>query len=139
MNTLRLSVGNFIGIGSVFSEIWPGKLKSWGAVYSSRHVYLAKYGNVALQGIGYIGLGCFSVNSRLQITVKYRLPWKIPTPETDTYQLVVRLGPWPSIQQCRCTWNHSLNRQTSMPGESEKARNHNDWKFCNNSCFLPSG
>ena len=31
-------------IGSVVSEIWSDKVKSWGRIYSSRRVYSAKYG-----------------------------------------------------------------------------------------------
>ncbi len=43
LNTLSLSAENLIEIGSVVSEIWPGKLKSRDGVYSGRCIYLAKY------------------------------------------------------------------------------------------------
>ena len=44
-----LSAENLIRISSVLSEIWPDKVKSRGRIYSSRRVYLAKYGSL-LQG-----------------------------------------------------------------------------------------
>ncbi len=40
---LKLSPENFIEIGAVVSEIWPGKVKSQGCICSSSHVYSAKY------------------------------------------------------------------------------------------------
>ena len=42
MNTSTLSAENLIQIGSVDSEIWHVKVKSWG------RVYLAKYGTLIL-------------------------------------------------------------------------------------------
>ena len=44
MNTSPLSAENLIEIDSAISEKWPCKVKSRGRVYSSRHVYSAKYG-----------------------------------------------------------------------------------------------
>ena len=42
-NTSTIFAENLIDIRSVASEIWPGKVKSHGDVYSSRCVYSAKY------------------------------------------------------------------------------------------------
>ena len=44
LNTLALSGEILIEIGFVVVEIWPVKVKSRGRVYSSRHIYIAKYG-----------------------------------------------------------------------------------------------
>ncbi len=54
MNTLAIRAENLIQIGSLVSEIWPGKVKSRGGgrVYSSRRVYLAKYGNTVIVLMG---------------------------------------------------------------------------------------
>ena len=35
MNTVTINTENLIHIGSVVSEIWPGKFKSWGTFISS--------------------------------------------------------------------------------------------------------
>ena len=45
-NRVHCGIGskNLIEIGSGVSEIWPGKVKSRECIYSSRHVYSAKYG-----------------------------------------------------------------------------------------------
>ena len=43
-NISTISAENLIQIGSVVSEMWPGKFTSWGCIYLSRRVYLAKYG-----------------------------------------------------------------------------------------------
>ena len=37
LNTLSLSAENLIEIGSVVSEIRPGKVKIWGRVYSAEY------------------------------------------------------------------------------------------------------
>ena len=44
MYTSTSSAENLIEIGAVVSGIWPGEVKNWGCIYSSRCVYLAKYG-----------------------------------------------------------------------------------------------
>ena len=41
IDTSTLSAEILIKIDSAISEIWPCKVKCWGHVYSSRHVYLA--------------------------------------------------------------------------------------------------
>ena len=41
---LTLRAENMNEIGLIVFEIWPGKVKSRGRVYSSRHVYWAEYG-----------------------------------------------------------------------------------------------
>ena len=46
VNIITISAENFIQIGSVVSEIRPGKLKSRGRVYLGRRIYSAKYGNL---------------------------------------------------------------------------------------------
>ena len=40
MDTLTLSDENMIEIGSVFSETWPGKFKSWGCVKAGTFFFL---------------------------------------------------------------------------------------------------
>ncbi len=54
MHTCTLSTENLIEIGSVVSEMWPGKIKSRGCIYSGSRVYWAKYGIAIGQFIGLI-------------------------------------------------------------------------------------
>ena len=77
LNTLTLGGKNMIQISWIVPEIWPVKLKSRGArIYSSRQVYLAKYGICGGAAMGFHEAeGC--VKSHGSPTLCYIVNWTL--------------------------------------------------------------